>query len=120
MKLRDLTKVGDVLDKVGQLGGNQVTGPDFTIDDPSSLNQEARLKALEDARKKADALSSVLGVHVGRVVTFTESVNTPPIPMPMMYRAMDATVAGEAAPAPKIQTGSLDVTSHVSVTFEVL
>ncbi len=120
VKLRDLSKIGDALTKIGQLGGNQVNGPTFTIDDPSSLEQEARLKALEDARKKAEALSDVLGVKVGRVVTFSESSNTP-MPISPMYRG--ETMAADAAmpqSAPSIEAGSLDVRSNVSVTFEAL
>jgi uncharacterized protein YggE len=118
VKVRDLSKIGDLLTRVGQLGGNQVNGPTFTIDDPSSLNQEARLEALEDARKKAEALSGVLGVKIGRVVTFSETSNNP-APMPVMYRTLE--VANDAAQSmPSIQTGSLDVMSRVSVTFEVL
>ncbi len=119
LKLRDLSKIGDVLTKVGQLGGNQVNGPSFTIDDPSSLKQEARMKALEDARKKAEALSDVLGVKIGRVVTFTESSNNSG-PIPMMYREMAAMDASAPVANPTIQAGSLDVMSNVSVTFEVL
>lgn len=119
LKLRDLSKIGDVLTKVGQMGGNQVNGPTFTIDDPSLLKQEARMKALEDARKKAEALSSVLGVKIGRVVTFTESSNNPG-PMPVMYREMAAMDAAVPVANPTIQAGSLDVMSNVSVTFEVL
>ncbi|MBP9762198.1 SIMPL domain-containing protein [Patescibacteria group bacterium] len=118
VKVRDLSKIGDLLTRVGQLGGNQVNGPTFTIDDPSSLNQEARLEALQDARKKAKALSGVLGVKIGRVVTFSETSNNPS-PMPVMYRTLE--VASDTAQSmPSIQTGSLDVMSHVSVTFEVL
>lgn len=119
VKLRDLSKIGDALTKIGQLGGNQVSGPTFTIDDPSSLKQEARLKALEDARKKAEALSGVLGVKVGRVVTFSESSNNPGPVMPM-YREMAMANDAAAQSAPSIETGSLDVRSTVSVTFETL
>ncbi len=119
VKLRDLSKIGDALTRIGQLGGNQVNGPTFTIDDPSMLKQEARLKALEDARKKAEALSGVLGVKIGRVVTFSESAGGYPQPMPM-YRAVEAMDASAGAAAPSIQSGSLDVMSNVSVTFEVL
>lgn len=119
VKLRDLSKIGDALTKIGQLGGNQVNGPTFTIDDPSSLKQEARLKALEDARKKAEALSGVLGVKVGRVVTFSESSNNPGPTMPM-FREMAMTSDDVSKSAPSIEAGSLDVRSIVSVTFETL
>lgn len=117
VKVRDLSKVGAVLSRIGQLGANQVNGVNFTIDDPSSLKQEARRKALEDARSKANELAKALGVDIARVITFSESGATPPSPMPF-YRAEGMAVS--AAPiAPDIQTGSLDVTSHVSVTYEI-
>lgn len=117
VKVRDLSKVGTVLSRIGQLGANQVNGVTFTIDDPSSLKQEARRKALEDARTKADELAKALGVDIARVVTFSESGVTPPSPMPF-YRSEGA-VATAAPMAPDIQAGSLDVVSHVSVTYEI-
>lgn len=116
VKVRDLTNVGTALAKVGSLGANQVNGVTFTIDDPKELKQQARMKALEDAKKKAQELADALGVNVVRVVTFSESSGSPG-PMPFNYRAMDSGVA--AAPAPDIQSGSLDVMSNVSVTFEI-
>jgi hypothetical protein len=116
VKVRDLAKVGTVLAKVGQLGANQVNGVSFTIDDPTELKQQARALALENAKKKAQELATALGVDVVRVVTFSES-SPMPGPIPYNYRALDAGVA--AAPTPEIQAGSLDVTSNVSVTFEI-
>lgn len=118
VKVRDLTKVGAALAKAGQLGANQVNGVSFTIDDPSQLQQQAREKALADARKKADELAGALGVQIIRVTTFSET-SANPQPIPYAFRS-DTGLGASAAPiAPAIQTGSLDVTSHVSVTFEI-
>ncbi len=118
IKVRDLAKVGTILARVGQLGANQVNGVNFTIDDPSVLKQEARRKALADARSKANELAQALGVEIVRVVTFSESGGLPN-PMPF-YRAEAMAAMPFATPiAPDIQTGSLDVTSHVSVTYEI-
>lgn len=120
IKVRDLAKVGTILSRLGELGANQIYAVSFTIDDPSSLKQDARRKALEDARKKADELGKALGVEIVRVVTFTEGGQMPNNPTPF-YRAeaMDAATATIAPPVPDIQAGSLDVTSHVSVTYEI-
>lgn len=118
VKVRKLDSVGDVLAKAGSLGANQVGGVNFTIDDPTALQAQARQKAIDDAQKKANTLSSQLGLHIVKVVSFSEGSTTPPGPIPYMYaaKAMDAV----AAPvAPTIQSGSLDVTSDVSVTYEV-
>lgn len=116
VKVRDLAKVGTVLSRVGQLGANQVSGVNFTLDDPSSLKQAARRKALEDARAKAEEIASTLGVDIIRVVTFSEAGTAPP---PMPYFRTEAVAADAKAVAPDIQPGSLDVASHVSVTYEI-
>lgn len=118
VKVRDLSKVGAVLARMAQLGANQVNGVTFTIDDPTSLTQEARRKALEDARAKAQELADALGVELVRVVTFAENGVTPQNPMPM-YRAEAMNAMAVAAPAPDIQAGSLDVVSHVQVTYQI-
>lgn len=117
VKIRNLDTVGAVLGKVGELGANQVGGIQFMIDDPQALQGQARLKAIEDARKKAEDLARAIGLTVVKVVTFSESSRSAPIPM--MYNAMAAKMEGVAAPTPDIEAGSTDVISNVSVTFEV-
>ena len=117
VRVRDLSKVGVVLTQVTQAGANQVNGVNFTIDDPTELKQEARKKALDDARKKAQELADALGVKVVRVVTFSESSVTPG-PVPYNYRGLSAT-ASAAPAAPDIQPGVLDLSSTISVTFEI-
>jgi len=118
VKVRNLDSVGDVLAKGGELGANQVGGIQFTIDDPTALQAQARGKAIDDARTKADALAKQLGLTIVKVVTFSENQGGTPIIYPMMAKSLDMGAAAPA-PAPQIQSGSLDVTSDVSVTFEV-
>ncbi len=117
VKVRDLTKTGTVLAKVTDLGVNRVDGVSFSVDDPTLLQEQAREKAIQDAQHKADELTRVMGVHLGRIVGFTEDNGLMPRPLPMMDMAAAPGVAGSVAPA--IQSGSLDTTSHVSVTFEI-
>ncbi len=117
VKVRDFDKIGQVLERGVALGINQVNNVQFSIDDPTSVRDEARMKALEDARKKADALADALGVDVVRVVSFSESPANVPGPMPMYYR--EAAMASDAVVAPAIQPGTQDVEMSVSVTFEI-
>ncbi len=117
VKVRDLSKAGDVIQKAVDLGANQVGGVQFTIDDPSSLQDQARLKAIKNAQEKAQQIADATGLHIVKIVTFSESNGNvqPPIPY-----AMDFAAAGSAkAMAPAVQAGSLDVATDVSVTFEV-
>jgi hypothetical protein len=121
VKIRNLDSIGDVLAKAGELGMNQTGGVSFTIDEPEALREDARAKAIEDAKKKAEQLASKLGLHIVKVVTFTEGFQGNGFPMatPMLKTMSDGGRGGEAVPSPDIQSGSLDVVSDVSVTFEV-
>lgn len=118
VKIRDLDKVGDILARAGELGANQVGGVNFTIDDPSGLQDQAREKAISDAKEKAEQLARQLGLTIVKVVSFSESGGGLP---PMPYFARDLAVAEGigGGPSPDIQTGSQDVISNVSVVFEV-
>lgn len=115
IKVRDLEKVGEVLEKSVSLGANQIQGVRFTVDDPTSLQDEARLEAIQDAKKKAEALAEAVGLHIVKVVTFSESGGYMP-PEAMMY---DSASVGLQRAAPQIESGTLDVNMTVSVTFEV-
>ncbi|MDO8584454.1 MAG: SIMPL domain-containing protein [bacterium] len=119
IKVRDLKKVGDILTQAGALGANQINGVTFSVDDPSKLQQQARTKAIEDARSKANELADALGLKVTRVVDFSEASSQPGYPIPMMAKQDAAMGMGGAASVPDIQSGSLDITSNVSVTFEI-
>jgi len=116
VKLRDLTKVGDVIDKSVAAGANQVNSLQFTIDDPTALQDSTRIDAIKDARTKANALADALGLHIVKVVTFSESGGVTP---PMPYASDMVAMKSAAGAVPTIQAGSLDVDMTVAVTFEV-
>ncbi len=122
VKIRNLDKIGDIVDKAGSLGANQVSSLSFTIDEPEVIKQQAREKALINAKEKAEALAKVAGVKLGKLVSFTES-SSPVYPVYRDY-AMKSDVAGmggaEALPAPTVEPGSQDVIINVMVTYEVL
>jgi uncharacterized protein YggE len=119
VKIRDLTRIGDVLSKAGELGSNEIHGISFDIDDPSALESQAREKAIEDARDKAEALAKFLDLKIVRIVSFyEEGDNVPPSPL---YRAYteDAAAMGAGAASPDVKPGSFEVTKNVSITFEI-
>ncbi len=119
VKVRDLTKVGAIFAKVGEVGANQVSGPDFIIDDPTGVRAEARLKAIADAQAKARDLARQLGVSIGRIVGFSESAVGGDSPK-YFDLAREGLGAGGAAPVPSVEPGQLDILSNVSITFEIL
>ena len=119
VKIRDLSKIGDVLARAGELGANQVQGVTFDIDEPTELEREARDKAIADAKEKAEALGRSLGIRLGNVIGFYESGSGgDPVPMYRAY-AEDSAMGIGGAEAPSIQAGTYDVIKNVSLTFEI-
>lgn len=118
IKIRDLTKIPEILSLAGKYGATEVSGLNFTIDDPENLKADARAKALIDARAKARDLAQKLGVMVGSVVAYNEfegSTGGPIYPM----KAMDSAVGMGGGPE-VVSSGSRDVEMNVSVTYEIL
>jgi hypothetical protein len=89
-----------------------VGGISFRLNDPKSVQAQARSQAMADARAKADALASAAGVSIKGVASITETTSQP---TPVYYSgATDAKAAGVSTP---IQTGTTDVLVQVTVTY---
>ncbi len=120
VKVRDTAKAGDLLTGVGGKGATEVSGLNFTFDDPDAVEAEARNEAIADAKAKADELARSLGVTIVRVVSFNENGGGYPSPM---YYSKDTALgmggAEEVRSAPAISTGENKVISNVSVTYEI-
>jgi len=118
VKIRDLSRVGPVLDAAIAAGANQVWGVSFTIEDSSALEAEARIKAVEDARQRGEALAKLAKVQLGQVLAISEGGTVTPI-----YRY--GLGGGGAAPEPaiavpvSISSGEVQVSYQVQVTYAI-
>ncbi|MFA5358452.1 MAG: SIMPL domain-containing protein [Patescibacteria group bacterium] len=122
VKVRDLEKVGDIFAKAGELGANDVSGLQFTVDDQEEFKAQARSKALNNAKVKAEALAKDLGIKLGKVVNFSESFGGG---QPTPYYGIGGSVEmmkslSSVAPAPDVQVGSTEIQDDVTVMYEVL
>src|SRR5690606_17472349 len=72
VRVRDLSKLGSVLDESVTLGVNQGGDVSFINDDPAETIKEARKRAVADAIAKAKTLAEAAGVEIGRVVEINE------------------------------------------------
>ncbi len=115
--VRDTGKAGDVLQALGTLGVQNISGPDLVVDDSDTVKSQAREEAIAKARAQAQVLAKQLGVHLGTVIAFSENGNTP-MPMYGLQAKMDS-MAGQAAVAPSIPAGENEYTSDVSITYEI-
>ena len=117
VKIKDLSKVGDVLEGATAKGANKISSLQFTIEDSEAPKNEARKLAIDDAKEKAKTLTLQLGVKLGKIVSFNENLYTP---VPLPYELMKAPLGlGGGGTTPEIQTGENEITSTVSVTYEI-
>ena len=116
--IRDTTKTGSIATLLGTLGVENISGPNFGVDDEDTVKSSARAKAIIDARAKATLLASQLGVRLGDIVSFSEDAQN--YPMPMYARAGMAVSATDAkVVTPELPQGENKVTSSVSVTYKI-
>lgn len=109
---RDLSKLGEILDKVVSLGSNQIDGIVFLVSEPAQMMDEARRRATGSARHKAELYAGAAGVALGRVLTIEEHpVHTS---RPVLHRM--ETKAAAAAP---IQPGQEELQAQVTVVWEL-
>lgn len=117
VKIRNLDKANQILALAGEVGTNNVSGLQFTIDDPDVYKAQAREKALEKVAEKASVLSKALGVRLASIVSYNEYSDADNI---YPYRGMsEAMGVGGSAPLPTIESGSLEVVLNVDVVFEI-
>ena len=72
VRVRNLPDLGQVLDALVQAGSNQVSGIRFGIDDPAGALNQARNRAIADARSRAELYAKAAGVRAGRVLAISE------------------------------------------------
>lgn len=86
VRVRALDNLGPVLDAAITDGANTLNGLGFGLADPEPAMQEARARAVADARKRAETLAAAAGVKLGHILSITEGGYASPAPLPM-YKA---------------------------------
>jgi uncharacterized protein YggE len=109
--VRDLSKIGPVLDAAMAAGANSVQGLSFRIEDPKPARAEARAKAFADAKAQAEQLAGLAGRKLGDVIVVSEQVSggVRPYPGPMFMSA-------KAASMP-VETGEVAVETQLELMF---
>ncbi|MEI6478825.1 MAG: SIMPL domain-containing protein [bacterium] len=118
VKVRDLSKAGDLLSGVGQIGASNLSGLTFKVDDDQAVKEQAREKAIVDAKSKAEKLAKALGVGLGKVTTYYEDNGSTPV----YYSAKaDSVGLAGAAPvaSPQVEPGQNKITVNVNITYKI-
>jgi len=115
--MRDLTKVGDMLAGLGKLEVQNLNGPAFALDDSTAGYDAARADAIAKAKTQASLLAKQLGVHLGKIVNFSESSGN--YPYQMAYGLGGGAVSSKAESVPNIPVGENTYNASVSITYEI-
>lgn len=117
VKIREMAKIGVIIEGAAKAGANQVGDLQFTIDKQDELKNQARAEAIKKAKAKAQELASRLGIRLIRIVNFNEGVS---MPYYYGYAIKEAVgMGGEVAPSPQIETGENKITVTVTITYEI-
>lgn len=117
VRIRDLTKVGNILDLVVTLGVNTGGNIQFTNDDPKQALKEARKAAMADAMDKAETLIDAVGADLGRILDISENSRMPrPMPMAKAQFRGGAMMADAAVP---VEGGENVYSVTVNVNWEI-
>lgn len=114
-RVKDLAKLGTTLDALVRAGSNQINGIAFDVDQPKAFLDDARKKAVADARSRAELYAAAAGVTLGRVVQISEGGGVVMPPVPMMARGF---IADKAESVP-VAAGQQTLSASVSVTYEI-
>lgn len=117
IRIRDLARVGEILDKSVTLGVNEGGNISFGNSDPKPLQMQARAEAMKSAIEKANVLTQAAGIEIGSIRQISEqSFN--PSPQPML-RGQVAKMAMAESDAVPIASGENTYRITVNVTFEL-
>lgn len=116
--LRDLTRIGDVLQALTRAGANSVMGIACDVEDRSALAAKARTEAIADAKARAAQIAQASGVELGDVIGIADSQSEGFPPMLPMAAHMQAAAEG-AAPVLPIQCDRVRLNYNVTINYEL-
>ena len=113
LTIRELTRLGEILDALVTQGANTIHGIQFRVGEPQPVLDRARQAAVADAQHKATLYARAAGVTLGRVLSLREEHAPPPTPVLHAERMLAAEAAVPVAP------GETTFTVRLVVTYEL-
>jgi uncharacterized protein len=113
VRVRDVPAAGPVVDAAVGAGANVVSSLQFTVDDPTRAESEARALAVKAAEAKAREIAAAGGVTLGRLLSISEGESQRPIPGPRVRMA-----AGESGPGP-VEAGQFEIVVSVEASYRI-
>jgi uncharacterized protein YggE len=112
--VRDLSKLGTLLDSVVKSGANTINSISFDVQDKDAAMAQARDLAIANAIAEAESIASAAGVKLGELQYVSAYTNNVPVPM---YDAKGGNMS--AAMNVPISAGQLVISASASLTYEI-
>lgn len=119
VKVRDFSKIGDVLSGVVGSGANSVSQLYFTVDEPTELQNQARTQAIQKAQAEATSIARAAGFRLGKLISIEEGSGYPIYAYDKFGAAPLAAERGGGEIAPSIEPGSEEIKVNVTLRYEI-
>ena len=119
--IRDLKKLGQVIDGSIQHGANTVNSVAFSVETPGKWREKAIAKAVAEARSKAEAMAKASGVRIRKIIAITEStIDIRPFQADFGYKRAEVLQAGaDMAANTPMEPGNVKLTANVQISFGI-
>jgi len=121
-KIRDIEKVGGIIDAVVAAGGDytRIDDLNFYVDDPTPYYEEAREKAMADAEAKAKHLADLSDAKLGKITYVSEGAVSPTVrEMVIEMPPMPAPAPTPSIQLPPISPGETEIRLSVQVAYSI-
>ncbi len=113
IKVRDIEKVGKVIDAATQAGATNVASLGFDVSDKTEFENEARKQAVSKAKKKTQDAAGIAGFKLGKIINYSEAFGGfRPIPL-------SADAKSNLQTPTDLETGVEEISVTVTLSFEV-
>lgn len=118
VKIRDFTKVGEILSLATNDGATEIGSLQFEVDDLDTFYAKARREAIEKAKAKAQSLSQQSGLKLGKLIEVQDNADsiTPPVAYSTPFSAVEDS---KQTITPQIELGQQEITITAYLTYIV-
>ena len=119
VQVREIDNVSDVLNEATAVDANNISGVSlgFSDDKKAELLDKARKEAIREAKEKGESLASLSGLSLGRIINVSEGYSA--IPYASRNLAFEDSATLELAPQAAIEPGESEISTTVTITWEV-
>ncbi len=119
VKVRELSKVGKILDAAVNSGATMVQGVSFTVENPKKYNVELREQAIKAAYAKASQMATLTGLKLAKPISISEAEPNNYYQYYAQANVMSSMYRDGGESSPSIEAGEFKVTHTVYITYEV-